>query len=114
MTDAQGNVRGARIRNLRALEDVQARIVIAADGTESQAARWAGPKTVPALADLYACLQALLCAPPGQWMPDVAAQTAIYALQGDDVSASALKTHDNAGQSRYGRKRARLLSLGYL
>ena len=72
LTDAQGNISGARIRSLGAPEDIEARIVIAADGTESQAARWAGIKTVPALADLYVGLQYLVSAPPGRWTPDVA------------------------------------------
>jgi digeranylgeranylglycerophospholipid reductase len=72
LTDANGTVCGARIRSLGAPEEVRARIVIAADGTESQAARWAGLKTVPALADLYAGLQYLVCAPPGGWTTDTA------------------------------------------
>jgi digeranylgeranylglycerophospholipid reductase len=72
LTDGQGNVSGAQIKSVGQPEDVQARIVIAADGAESQAARWAGLKTVPALADLYVGLQFGVCAPPGGWMPDVA------------------------------------------
>ena len=72
LTDAQGNVCGARIRSLGQPEDARARIVIAADGTESQTARWAGLKTVPALADLYVGLQYGVCAPPGGWTLDVA------------------------------------------
>ena len=72
LTDGQGNVSGARIKSVGQPEDVQARIVIAADGAESQVARWAGVRTVPALADLYVGLQYLVCAPPGVWMPDVA------------------------------------------
>jgi digeranylgeranylglycerophospholipid reductase len=72
LTDALGNVSGARIRSAGQPEDVEARIVIAADGAESQAARWAGLKTVPALSDLYVGLQYLVCAPPGSWAPDIA------------------------------------------
>jgi digeranylgeranylglycerophospholipid reductase len=39
---------------------VQARIVIGADGTESESARWAGLKTVPSLKDYYVAAQYLL------------------------------------------------------
>ena len=39
---------------------VHARIVIGADGTESESARWAGLKTVPALKDYYVAAQYLL------------------------------------------------------
>jgi digeranylgeranylglycerophospholipid reductase len=40
--------------------EVSARIVIGADGTESQSARWAGLKTVPALKNFYSAAQYLL------------------------------------------------------
>lgn len=39
---------------------VRAPLVIAADGTESQVARWAGLKTIPAMGDLYVGVQYLL------------------------------------------------------
>lgn len=218
LTDANGTIRGARIRSMGGPEDVRARIVIAADGAESQVARWAGLKTVPALADLYVGLQYLVCARHGGWTTDtaeyhigpsiapggyawvfpkgddvanvgivlggdqagegeararldrfvakrvpnasilsvvaggipvsgglkqisaggllvvgdaahqaepmtggginlammaadMAAQTAIRAIRQDDVSASALKSYDDAWRARYGRQRAGLLSL---
>ena len=41
--------------------EVRARIVIGADGTESDSARWAGLKMVPALKDYYVAAQYLLC-----------------------------------------------------
>ncbi len=42
---------------------------------------------------------------------DMAAQTAIQASRQGDVSASALKSYDEAWRARYGRQRAGLLSL---
>ena len=39
---------------------IPSRLVIAADGTESQVARWAGLKTNPQLSDYYSCFQFLL------------------------------------------------------
>jgi digeranylgeranylglycerophospholipid reductase len=44
---------GVEVEVNRHSEKVQARLVIAADGTESQVARWAGMKTTPPLADYF-------------------------------------------------------------
>lgn len=52
-----GRVTGVRIKSMGRSQDVRAKIVIAADGTESQVARWAGLKTIPAMSDYYTGLQ---------------------------------------------------------
>jgi digeranylgeranylglycerophospholipid reductase len=57
---AAGAVEGARIRLFGEIRDVRARLVIAADGTESQVARWAGLRTVPPMGDYYSGVQYLL------------------------------------------------------
>ncbi len=48
-----GTVSGVEICSNAKIESISARLVIAADGTESQVARWAGMKTLPPLADYY-------------------------------------------------------------
>jgi digeranylgeranylglycerophospholipid reductase len=55
-----GQVTGVRMHSLGKAYEVQARLVIAADGTESQVARWAGLATVPPMADFYVGYQYLL------------------------------------------------------
>lgn len=55
-----GHVAGVHVESLGQDYDVRARLVIAADGTESQVARWAGLATIPPLADYYVGLQYLL------------------------------------------------------
>lgn len=55
-----GQVVGVKINSMRESYDVRARLVIAADGTESQVARWAGLGTVPPMADFYVGYQYLL------------------------------------------------------
>jgi digeranylgeranylglycerophospholipid reductase len=50
-------VTGVRLRSLGREHEVRARLVIAADGVESQVARWAGLKTIPPLADYYVGFQ---------------------------------------------------------
>ena len=55
-----GRVAGVKIRSQGADYAVRARLVIAADGVESQVARWAGLKTVPPMKDYYAAIQYLL------------------------------------------------------
>jgi len=47
------SVKGVMIESLGHVETISARLVVAADGTESQVARWAGLKTVPSLSDYY-------------------------------------------------------------
>ncbi len=48
-----GKVSGVEVEFRNYKESIHARLVVAADGTESQVARWAGMKTVPPLADYY-------------------------------------------------------------
>lgn len=55
-----GQVVGVHIDSLGKSYDVRARLVIAADGTESQVARWAGLGTIPPMADYYVGFQYLL------------------------------------------------------
>ncbi len=54
------HVSGLKITSLGKRCEVAARIVIAADGAESQVARWGGLKTVPAMSDFYVGFQYLL------------------------------------------------------
>lgn len=54
------HVVGVRIEQRGQIRDIRAKIVIAADGTESQVARWAGLKTVPSLTDYYVGAEFLL------------------------------------------------------
>ncbi|MBL8133851.1 MAG: NAD(P)/FAD-dependent oxidoreductase [Anaerolineae bacterium] len=58
--DEHGTVCGVRLKQFGTERAVRARLVIAADGTESQVARWAGLKTIPPLADYYTGIQFLL------------------------------------------------------
>jgi digeranylgeranylglycerophospholipid reductase len=55
-----GRVAGVKLVSMGKPIDVRARLVIAADGTESQVARWAGLKTVPPMSDFYVGFQYLL------------------------------------------------------
>jgi digeranylgeranylglycerophospholipid reductase len=48
-----GKVSGVEVEFRNYKESIHARLVVAADGTESQVARWAGMKTVAPLADYY-------------------------------------------------------------
>ncbi len=51
---------GVKVDSLGRPETIRAKLVVAADGTESQVARWAGLKTVPPLADYYLGIEFLL------------------------------------------------------
>jgi digeranylgeranylglycerophospholipid reductase len=64
-----GRVAGVTIRRLGRASDVRAALVIAADGTESQAARWAGLNSVPPLADYYVAAEFLLSTGGGGFDP---------------------------------------------
>ncbi len=64
-----GVVCGVRVESLGRAETIRARLVVAADGTESQAARWAGLKTVPPLADYYLGIEFLLGGTDGKVDP---------------------------------------------
>ncbi len=55
-----GVVVGMEINSMGKCYDLRAHLVIAADGTESQVARWAGLATIPPLADYYVGFQYLL------------------------------------------------------
>ncbi|NPA75657.1 MAG: NAD(P)/FAD-dependent oxidoreductase [Euryarchaeota archaeon] len=52
-----GYVRGAIVRRFGEEVDVRAKIIIAADGFESQVARWAGMNTVVREKDIVTCIQ---------------------------------------------------------
>ncbi|MBX3066681.1 MAG: NAD(P)/FAD-dependent oxidoreductase [Anaerolineae bacterium] len=55
-----GRVTGLHLNSMGKTYTVEARLVIAADGVESQVARWAGLKTVPSMANYYVGFQYLL------------------------------------------------------
>ncbi|MGE5222020.1 MAG: geranylgeranyl reductase family protein [Omnitrophica WOR_2 bacterium] len=59
-------VKGVKIESLGRSETVRAKLVVAADGTESQAARWAGLKTVPPMADYFLGVEFLLAGLKGR------------------------------------------------
>ncbi len=55
-----GKVVGVKIRHMGSEKEIRARCVIAADGFESQTARWAGLDTDLALSDINTCIQYLM------------------------------------------------------
>jgi digeranylgeranylglycerophospholipid reductase len=65
-----GRVSGVTIKRFGKLTDVKAKLVIAADGVESQVARWAGLKTVPPMGDFYTGAQYLLGNMAGHIQPN--------------------------------------------
>ncbi|MBI5670567.1 MAG: NAD(P)/FAD-dependent oxidoreductase [Chloroflexi bacterium] len=67
--NGSGAVTGARLKYMGQVYDVRARLVIAADGVESQVARWAGLKTIPPLADYYVGFQLMLTGLAGRLNP---------------------------------------------
>jgi digeranylgeranylglycerophospholipid reductase len=71
LRDASGAVSGLTVRSLGRDYRVQARLVIAADGVESQVARWAGLRTIPPLGDYYTGVQFLLSGMRGRIEPNV-------------------------------------------
>jgi digeranylgeranylglycerophospholipid reductase len=64
-------VTGVRLVSMGRAETIQASLVVAADGSESQVARWAGLKTTPALADYYLAAEFLLAGLKGRIDPQV-------------------------------------------
>jgi digeranylgeranylglycerophospholipid reductase len=56
----EGFVRGIRVRHLNEPIEIRAKVVIAADGIESQVARWAGINTTLKHYDLESCAQYLM------------------------------------------------------
>jgi len=65
------SVCGVKVESLGRSEIISAKLVVAADGTESQVARWAGLKTVPPLADYYVGIEFLLGGMQGKMDPHV-------------------------------------------
>jgi len=61
LLQTDGKVTGVKIDRMGRTYDVTSRLVIAADGTESQVARWAGLKTIPPMSDYYVSAEYLLC-----------------------------------------------------
>lgn len=55
-----GAVAGARIESNGAVEEVRAKVTVAADGVESKFARWAGIETAVPLAEIETCAQYLM------------------------------------------------------
>ncbi|MCX9077374.1 MAG: NAD(P)/FAD-dependent oxidoreductase [Candidatus Methanoperedens sp.] len=68
--NGSGAITGVRLKSMGRTCDVRARLVVAADGVESQAARWAGLKTIPPLGDYYVGLQFTLTGIKGRINPD--------------------------------------------
>jgi digeranylgeranylglycerophospholipid reductase len=64
-------VKGVKIESLGRSETIRAQLVVAADGTESQAARWAGLKTVAPSADYFVGVEFLLAGLKGRVDPEV-------------------------------------------
>jgi digeranylgeranylglycerophospholipid reductase len=64
-----GRITGVQVKRQDRLHDVRSTLVIAADGTESQVARWAGLKSIPPLADYYVGVEFLLSTTGGQFDP---------------------------------------------
>jgi digeranylgeranylglycerophospholipid reductase len=55
-----GQIEGVRVNVQGRSYEVQSKIVIGADGTESQSPRWAGLKSIPQLKDYYTAAQYLM------------------------------------------------------
>jgi digeranylgeranylglycerophospholipid reductase len=64
-------VKGVKIESLGHSETIQAQLVVAADGTESQVARWAGLKTVAPAVDYFVGVEFLLAGLKGRVNPEV-------------------------------------------
>jgi digeranylgeranylglycerophospholipid reductase len=73
-------VQGVRVESLGRSETIRAQLVVAADGTESQAARWAGLKTVSPQADYFVGVQFLLSGLNGRIDPEVCEYHLIFDL----------------------------------
>jgi digeranylgeranylglycerophospholipid reductase len=68
--NGSGAICGVRLKSMGRTYEVRSKLVIAADGVESQIARWAGLKTIPPLADFYVGLQFTLTGMKGRMNPD--------------------------------------------
>lgn len=64
-------VKGVKIESLGRNETVRAKLVVAADGVESQTARWAGLKTVAPMGDYFLGVEFLLAGLQGRLNPQV-------------------------------------------
>lgn len=62
-------VAGVKLQSMGRVYEVRSQLVIAADGVESQIARWAGLKTVPPLADYFVGIQFTLAGLTGRINP---------------------------------------------
>ena len=67
----EGKVTGVRVESLGHAETITTSLVVAADGTESQVARWAGLKTVTPTADYFLGAEFLLAGLKGRIDPQV-------------------------------------------
>lgn len=66
---ADGAVIGVKVESFGRTESISSTLVVAADGTESQVARWAGLKTVPPMADYYLGIEFYLAGLAGKIDP---------------------------------------------
>ncbi|HVP20599.1 MAG TPA: NAD(P)/FAD-dependent oxidoreductase [Anaerolineaceae bacterium] len=66
-----GAVKGVRVESFGRSEVISARLVVAADGTESQVGRWAGIRTVPTLSDYYLGIELFLAGMNGKMDPQI-------------------------------------------
>jgi digeranylgeranylglycerophospholipid reductase len=66
-----GQVQGVKVETLGRPETIRTKLVVAADGTESQVARWAGLKTVSPAADYFLGAEFLLAGLKGKINPQV-------------------------------------------
>ncbi|HEX2908536.1 MAG TPA: NAD(P)/FAD-dependent oxidoreductase, partial [Phototrophicaceae bacterium] len=70
LRDDNGHINGVRLKSMGQVREIRARLVVAADGVESQVARWAGLKTIPPLADYYVGMQFTLTGMKDHLNPD--------------------------------------------
>ncbi len=64
-----GAVKGVKVESFGRTESISSTLVVAADGTESQVARWAGLKTIPPMADYYLGIEFYLAGLAGKINP---------------------------------------------
>ena len=78
-----GRVCGVEVEYRHRREKISSRLVVAADGTESQVARWAGMKTVPPLADYFVGIEYRLVVKAGEIDPHVCEYHLDHSLTSD-------------------------------
>lgn len=106
----QNGIKGVRVVHAGKEEALHSRLVVAADGTESQAARWAGLNTVSPPGDYYIAAEYLLTGLKGRIEPQVCEYHLIHALapggylwtfpKGADRANVGLVMTVNGGQNR--------------